>query len=297
MTLLHGTRVSNERLIFVKNVPSYVPDDQIAELFAPYHPVSFKNIYKGSSITTIVVGFRSTGDAARAQRETDGKPLGSAVIKVEIYEPRRSIRYLREHEQAKIPLDVEEEDDTELPGEEIVPKEVSTHFPPLYPAPVELPSTAPQSTTWARIASNQRAQGVTNAPAITKADEAHTPASTPIVTPQIPIVVPVEALEPEPQALQPSSSPSVSLNNSITSVMSAPPAHDDSSDGNEETEIGYYARKCHEILGWAQHSSNNIQEMQLGLGEPADTTVRIRYRHCGGCTFCKMRERNCSRLG
>ena len=102
MPLLPGTRASNERIVFVKNVPSYVPSDQIAELFAPYKPLSIKNIYKGSSITTIVVGFGSRSDAVRAQRNTDGKSLGSAVIKVEMYEQRRSLRYIKGQEQANL---------------------------------------------------------------------------------------------------------------------------------------------------------------------------------------------------
>ncbi|XP_014554901.1 hypothetical protein COCVIDRAFT_103790 [Bipolaris victoriae FI3] len=260
MTLVAGTRVSNERLIFVKNVPSYVADDQVEELFSPYRPVSYKNIYKGSSITTIVVGFRTTSDAARAQRETDGKCLGSAIIRVEMYEQRRSIRYIRDHGYNSTPWDVEEdegeEEYEEEPYEEVPPKEATAGFSPYYPAPVKLSSTAAQGTTWAHIASRQHTQGVTNAPAITKADSAPSPASTPI-------------------------------------AISEPAAHDEtSSDGAHEPESEHQVMRWSEILRWAEHSSGDgIQEMQSRPYVPIDTMVRIRQVHCRDCAFCKSMER------
>ncbi|EUC30343.1 hypothetical protein COCCADRAFT_104123 [Bipolaris zeicola 26-R-13] len=298
MTLVAGTRVSNERLIFVKNVPSYVADDQVEELFSPYRPVSYKNIYKGSSITTIVVGFRTTSDAARAQRETDGKCLGSAIIRVEMYEQRRSIRYIRDHGYNSTPWDVEEdegeEEYEEEPYEEVPPKEATAGFSPYYPAPVKLSSTAAQGTTWAHIASRQHTQGVTNAPAITKADSAPSPASTPIATPQIPTVIPVKPIEAEAQVTQPSSPvAAVSPSNNTTIAISEPAAHDEpSSDGAHEPESEHQVMRWSEILRWAEHSSGDgIQEMQSRPYVPIDTMVRIRQVHCRDCAFCKSMER------
>ncbi|KAJ5063541.1 hypothetical protein J3E74DRAFT_287830 [Bipolaris maydis] len=278
MTLLPGTRVSNERLIFVKNVPSYVDDDQVAELFSPYRPVSYKNIYKGSSITTIVVGFRTTGDAARAQRETDGRCLGSAIIKVEMYEQRRSIRYIRDHGNNSTPWDVEQEEgyEAEQPDEEVPPKEVTTNFSPLYPAPVKLSSTATQGTTWAHIASNRYTQGVTKEPAIIKADSAPSPASTPIATPQISTAILVKPIEAEAQD-SPPSSPVVVVSPGDTTIVatSEPLVRDEpSSDGTHEPQTEYQIMRWSGILKWAQHVGNDgTQEMQSGPVAPIDTTL------------------------
>lgn len=298
MTLLSGTRASNDRLVFVKNVPSYVADNQVAELFSPYRPVSYKNIYKGSSITTIVVGFRTMSDAARAQRETDGRCLGSAIIKVEMYEQRRSIRYIRDHGYNSTPWDVEEEEEEECeaeqPDEEVLPKEVTVHFSPLYPAPVKLSSTATQGTTWAHIASNQRIQGVAKAPAITKADSVPSPASTLIATPQISTAIPVKPIEPEAQVAEPSSPVvAVSPGDTTTIAISEPPTRDEpSSNGTHESETEYQIMRWSGILRWAQHSgSDGIQEMQSRPFVPIDTTVRIRQIHCRDCAFCKSMER------
>ncbi|USP79517.1 uncharacterized protein yc1106_06791 [Curvularia clavata] len=293
MALLPGSKASNERLVFVKNVPSYVPQEQIAKLFSPYHPISTKNIYKGSSITTIVIGFRSASDAARAQRTTDGKSLGNAVIKVEMYEQRRSIRYLRDHGHTNLPSEADEEvDETERPGKGFTPKEAPAHFPPLYPAPVKIPSTAPQGNTWARIASNQRAQGATNAPAITPADEERTPVSTPVATPRIPTAMPIKPFDVKHQTPDSSPPAAVSLGNATPDAIFIPPDIPPSpEDMRTETEIEYRIRRWGEILGWAQSSSSDVaQSMQSEPFEPLDTTARIQHRHARHCAFCMRRE-------
>ncbi|EUC48485.1 hypothetical protein COCMIDRAFT_33971 [Bipolaris oryzae ATCC 44560] len=300
MTLHAGTRVPNDRLIFVKNVPSYVADDQVTDLFSPYRPVSYKNIYKGSNITTIVVGFRSTSDAARAQRETDGSCLGNAVIKVEMYEQRRSIRYIRDHGyDSSVPWEVGEQEEgysyeDEQPDEEVPSKEVTAHFSPLYPAPVKLSSTAAQGTTWAHIASSHYTQAVTKEPAITKADSAPSPASTPIATPQITTAIPVKPIEPEAQvSAPPSPVVAVSPSDTTTIAISEPSVRDESSgDGAHGPETEHQIMRWSGIMKWAQDSGGDgIQEMQSRPYVPLDTAVRIRQVHCRDCAFCKSMER------
>lgn len=155
MPLLSAAKAPNERLIFVKNVPTYVPEEEIAALFAPYNPISIKNVYKDSSITTIVVAFRSKPDAARAQHETDKTRLGSAEIKVELYEQRRSVRYIRDQGQANRASISPEKEQNEQPGH-LGPEGDSPSFPPLPPVPDKSHNAVLQTNTWAHIVSTLR---------------------------------------------------------------------------------------------------------------------------------------------
>ncbi|KAL6154225.1 hypothetical protein ACJBU6_07503 [Exserohilum turcicum] len=300
MPLLPGTRASNERLVFVKNVPSYVPEDQIAELFAPYKPLSIKNIYKGSSITTIVVGFGSRSDAVRAQRNTDGKSLGSAVIKVEMYEQRRSLRYIKGQEQANLassageeegPEQHEEEDKEEEEEEEEAQEEARPYFPPLEPVRIKTPNAIPRGITWARIAGTQFAQGAISTPANLKADDAQTPSSTPIRTPQTPVDMPIKPFNPKDQAPDSPSPAPMSLGDATPDAIFVPPTLDALSNADGESEAEYGLRRWTEILGWAQNNTGDNTYATHAPAEPFGTTARIQYRHSRDCAFCRKRER------
>lgn len=294
MSLLPGTRASNERLVFVKNVPSYVPEEQIADLFAPYNPISIKNIYKGSSITTIVVGFGSRSDAVRAQRNTDGKSLGSAVIKVEMYEQRRSLRYIRGQEQSNLVSSVAEDEPEQVQEEEEEEEEAQEarpYFPPLEPVPARAPNAIPQGITWARIAGNLFATPAVNTPANANADDEHTPASTPIITPETLAAMPIQPLKPKTQAPDsPSPAPPISLRDSTPDAIFVPPNVDSSSSNTDvESETEYGIKRWGEILGWAQNNTGDSYDTHAPF-EPFATTARIQFRHGRDCAFCKKRE-------
>ncbi|KAI0605286.1 hypothetical protein TUN205_10469 [Pyrenophora tritici-repentis] len=90
----------NAHLIFVKNVPGHLWAEGIPRLFNEYKPLETKNIFPGNSITTVVLRFSSHAEALRAKEGVHDKRLGNAVLRTEMYEDRRSIRFNRAPEQA-----------------------------------------------------------------------------------------------------------------------------------------------------------------------------------------------------
>ena len=108
-----NTRSQNSHLIFVKNVPGDLANEGIPKLFDEYKPLVIKNIYPHSSVTTMVLSFRSRAEAIRAKEGGQDKRLGNAVLRTEMYEDRRSIRFNRGQGQAKGKANNNESDDTE----------------------------------------------------------------------------------------------------------------------------------------------------------------------------------------
>ncbi|RAR02655.1 hypothetical protein DDE83_008510 [Stemphylium lycopersici] len=310
MPLFSAAKARNERLIFVKNVPTYVPEEEIAALFAPYNPISIKNVYKDSSITTIVVAFRSKPDAARAQHDIDKTRLGSAEIKVEVYEQRRSLRYIRDQGQANRASINPEKEQKEQPGH-LGPEGDSPSFPPLPPVSVKPLNTGPQNNTWAHVAGTRAARIATKAPPSpvpatpTKAGNTTQTTNlppTPTATPHIPIAVPRKLFAPatpgEPLQPQTDSSPPIggavlhSLGDSTPDgipILSPATLLSPSIQPRPETEMEYKIRRWGEIMGCAQNNNTLLGEANVPVG-PLETTLRIRERHCRDCVFCMKRE-------
>jgi len=148
------TRSQNSHLIFVKNVPGDLAEEGIPKLFNEYRPLAIKNIYPYSSVTTMVLSFRSRAEAIRAKEGGHDKRLGNAVLRTEIYEDRRSIRFNRGQAQVKGKANNNETDDTEdaeAPAYTIRNKPRSKRVLLAAKAP-----TTVAGKSWAKVASKPR---------------------------------------------------------------------------------------------------------------------------------------------
>ncbi|KAI4674282.1 uncharacterized protein J4E84_010657 [Alternaria hordeiaustralica] len=300
MPLNNGAKAANEHLIFVKNVPGYIETDELKRMYESYNPTSLKNVYPNSNVTTIVVGFRTKAEAARAQEETDQTRIANVILKVEMYNQRQSVRYLRDQGQASRPLGMAEQDE---PGyfDEPAQEDAPVFTPPLEPYVARDPAAAPQGTTWADIAGN-RAAPVKHTTKLEGTDSPATVPSTPNFTPRMPIAVPQKLPPGQPQ---PGSSPppaAVSLGHSTPEALTIPPAvtdvsTDSGSEATDETdENEEHDRMISDIAIWqatAQWANETVGYQSPGQQvEPLDTTARIRQRHCRDCVFCQMRNRS-----
>jgi hypothetical protein len=297
MPLLDSPKAPDEHLIFVKNVPGYVGTDTIRSMFDKYNPTSVKNVYPNSNVTTVVVGFRTKAEAARAQEETDQTRLEHVVLKVEIYNQRQSVRYLRDHGQPNRPLGAAKEDEPGYLNAKPAQEEASIFTPPLEPHVAKDPATAPRGTTWADIAGNRHAQ-VKEVPKAGAADSPATGPSTPTSTPHIPIAVPRKLFAPGHRNANSPPQAALSLGHSTPEALAIPPSPSarstDTSTASTTDEIGARVRAWDNIASWQAVTqwaieSSSHQPTRYSV-EPLDTTARIRARHCADCAFCRLRE-------
>lgn len=285
-------KAAEKHLIFVKNIPTYMARSTIPALYNEYGAFNVKNVYPESSITTAVVSFRTKDEAARAQEETDGMRLNDVILRVEMYERHRSVRFLRGNGQANRPLSVTEEEDSAGSQEE-VPYDTNTAYtsPPKLVMP-GLPDNAPGGTTWARIAAIKSAR-ITKIPP--NEPEAHPPedpataSSTPAATPRIKVAVPHITFPPgpaHPSPHPPKASPDQPHYPDSAAVLSSPT----NTGGTQyETELGV-DRELNKLLDTMSLAGDVRQN--VAAWEPIDTTELIRWRHCQGCYFCKLRMRS-----
>jgi len=298
MPLPHSFKAPNEHLIFVKNVPGYLATDEIRSLFTKYNPASVKNVYPNSNVTTIVIGFRTKDEAARAQAETDQTRLAHVVLKVEIYNRRQSVRYLRDQGQANRPRGAVQEDEMEYFDEEPAQKDKLVITPPRGLHVTKDLTAAPQgTTTWADIAGNRRAP-VNEAPTVPEVDSPATTDSTPITTPLMPTVVPEKFFAPDPeQKSSPRPPPAaISLGYSTPEVLAVPPLLSfRSTDTCSTDEIEDQVKRLGDIASWttvAQWATETSDQQPPHFPlDPLDTTARIRAMHCLNCAFCRLRGR------
>jgi hypothetical protein len=297
MPLNHGAKAANEHLIFVKNVPGYIGTDAIRGIFEKYNPMSVKNVYPNSNVTTVVVGFRTKAEATRAQEETDQTRLSNVVLKVEMYNQRQSVRYLRDQGQANRPLGMVKDDEAEYFDEEPSQEDAPVSTPPLEPYVARDFTVAPQGTTWADIAGNRLAP-VKEAPKMGGADSTTTAPCTPTSTPRMPIAVPQKLFAPSHQQSETSPPPAaVSLGYSTPDAVAIPPPLSGrSTDTSSTDEMEERVRKFGEIVNWQAVTqwateSSNYRDAR-GEVEPFDTTARIRARHRRDCLFCRKREQS-----
>ena len=149
-----NTRSQNAHLIFVKNVPGDLAHEGIPKLFGEYKPLVIKNIYPNSSVTTMVLSFRSHAEAIRAKEGGQDKRLGNAMLRTEMYEDRRSIRFNRGQGQAQGKANNNEpydSEDTEAPAYTIRNKARSKKGLVAAKAPNTI-----ADKSWARVAGKPR---------------------------------------------------------------------------------------------------------------------------------------------
>ncbi|KAF1938710.1 hypothetical protein EJ02DRAFT_16184 [Clathrospora elynae] len=290
-------RVANQQhLIFVKNVPGYLVKDAIPKLFSRYNPIDIKNVYPYSKDTTVVVSFRTKHEAARAQQETDQVRLDSVILRVESYNKKRSVRFIRENGHVNRQLGDVDEDEPEDDSEETAHDNIPVYTLPLDLVNVKDLKTTPKGTTWADIAGNRRRQVDSNAPTVVEAEEEPVPATvptTPTTTPRISVAVPHELSTPGFEhldhlrpAIPPPIAPSLSAHTAVSPPLYTLP------DSPCEADVEENIRKQKEVAEWAQKASV-VQETPdtPATYEHIDSTERIRWKHCQNCAFCKMRDR------
>jgi hypothetical protein len=272
-----------EHLIFVKNVPAYLANRSIPDLYGEYDPVRFKNVYPHSDITTVVIGFRTHEEAVHAQQETDGVRLESVVLRVEMYNKHRSVRYLQENRTKGRPLgatynDFEEEED----GEEAVTPKPEYLLP--FGAATEKTSGA---KTWARIAGNNRASNgmMPLPPPVNAMNTRHptpvddTAKSTPtfvVAAPYTTTLIKIEAT------------------NSEASTTKTPPEHSPKMPSIEVARCESDVEEDHKTKSRPAITKANrpMPSNLFAPWEPINSTQRFSLLHCRDCTFCKMRERS-----
>ncbi|KAG9187599.1 hypothetical protein G6011_05470 [Alternaria panax] len=298
MPLPHVSKAPNEHLIFVKNVPGYLATDEIRILFAKYNPASVKNVYPNSNVTTVVIGFRTKDEAAHAQAGTDQTRLAHVILKVEMYNQRQSVRYLRDRGQVLRPRGAAQDDEAGYFDEELGQEEGSVFTPPTELYVAKDPITAPQGTTWADIAGNRRAL-VDEAPTMLEVDSLATTESTPISTPHLSIAVPQELFAPGLEHKNFSHTPPavVSLGYSTPEALAIPPPLSSrSTTTSSADDIGKRVRRLGDITSWetvAQWANESSGHKPARFpAEPLDTTARIQAMHCRSCAFCQLRDRS-----
>lgn len=150
-------KITDEYLIFAKNIPRHMSDRTI-ELFESYNPTGFRNIYPHSSMTTIVFSFSNQIDADTAQREMDQMRLDHVILKVERhknYPSMQSKRSGQEDFQSSCFLEKSYKtgsgdellEDSRHSGSSVSDHQLFTDI-----EPVQNPATAGDNTTWANIA-------------------------------------------------------------------------------------------------------------------------------------------------
>jgi hypothetical protein len=308
----------NKHLIFVKNVPGYLAKDTIPKLFVKYNPMSVKNVYPNSSITTVVLAFPNAAEAAQAQRETDQMRVHNVILRVEGYNKQLSVRYLRENGLVGRPLGAvgDEADEHEADEGGYTHDETewvglpSTATAPAKEDPVKIPGDAPRGTTWANIAgSTKQAQAAVEAellvPPETKVKEKCDPnlaPTTPVATPHISVAVPDITWPSTPKYTEslPHTTPSTTppfllprskrtLSPGMLNRLCLKPHEQDIEDSNVEPN----RNSSFDVGGWLQKA--DTVKYTPAAYSPCDPTEMIRARHCQDCAFCKMREESRAR--
>ena len=249
------TKAPSQHLIFVKNVPTYLAKYTIPDIYNGYGALGVKNVYPEGSITTAVVSFRTDKDAVRAQIETDGMRLDNVILRVELFNKQRSVRFLRENGLTKRPLDdiVEDYEESAQGEEGYDAGSERTSFDGNVAS--TLPDDAVKDTTWARVVANNNPT-----PTTAKRPKAHR------------VVLPGKAA--------PHKDPSQS------GIIPSPTAKDSNTSYKTDFE-GNSARD--QLLEATTKAVVVVRD--VNTWEPIDTTERIRQRHCKLCFFCRLRKR------
>ncbi|KAH8722971.1 hypothetical protein GQ44DRAFT_774495 [Phaeosphaeriaceae sp. PMI808] len=273
------SKVKEEHLIFVKNVPGYMAKSVIPDLYEEYEPLRVKNVYPDGNITTVVVAFQSYEEARYAQQATDGMFLEDVVLRVEMYSKHLSVRFLREGRNTKQvknlkvrtkEVDVEDWswEDSIDPGEPVKEQENEPGNPQKQAA-----------GTWAEVAKKARQPGIRIFPAsIISPSQKHVSA-----------VKEVDEVTVIPSTVRASSASTAdNASSEITETRrtsSDIPITLSSNSSGSEKDIAANSRSPTAIR------PTMVSREISAAWEPIDSTERIRQRHCADCSFCKMRMR------
>lgn len=274
----------SEHQIFVKQVPKDTAKSTLPDLFAPYNPQSFRNLYPDSYNTTVVLSFSTHDEASLAYRDTNGMRLDNTVLRVEMWNEQRTTRATGAAEDVgaahsgvsilklatlQHPTPVEDFERTDSPF-------ADTGSPRLKPG---------DGFTWAQVAGPKR-------PPAAAAAATNRPSTPPLLhpvagnTPSVPIV---ESLQPqvieEPQEKAPSGSPAT-----------PPTCTEGTAYGEGETVEGG-SEVVADTPKVAQHDESIVTQAQLtsppvhSAWDSTNTSDRIARAHCRNCGFCQARLR------
>ncbi|KAH7381398.1 hypothetical protein DE146DRAFT_285297 [Phaeosphaeria sp. MPI-PUGE-AT-0046c] len=272
------TKFKDEHHIFVKNVPADLGTAAVPNLFEHYKPTRIKNVYPTSNITTIVVTFATHEEAQQAQEDIDGMRLEHVVLRVEMYNKRRSIRYLKETRNTHRPHqgyveeedydeDYEEEYETEYKEEvKRCAKPVATYALPFGPARQDSP------TTWARIVGKSRGTGMDPLPAPAVSAQSGGPS----------LMNGAECTEQSPEVAMPhQDNEAASTDHSSADVLSP------SSETSSSTDAEPDQKTPNHLLDAKPDTA--VRASIFVPWESFNSTKRIVQRHCRDCAFCKKR--------
>lgn len=270
MPRAHTTKFKDEHHIFVKNVPADLGIAAVPRLFEQYKPTRIKNVYPTSNITTIVVTFATYEEAEQAKEDIDGIRLDNVVLRVEMYDKRRSLRYLKETRTTHRPRlgYVEEEYDDDYEEEEEEPEV------PVYVRPSGTPRQgSPGITTWAGIVGNDHCTGMAPLSALAHAVQTEYP-------------TPVNEGHRAKQTIEqlPSHVDDGVPLSEHGSLDVLPPSTETTSTTDSEPK-----RKTGKQLLCIRSPGTFKRTSIFVPWESFDSTERIVQRHCRDCAFCKKR--------
>jgi hypothetical protein len=280
MPSAHTTKSKDEHLIFVKNVPADLAIAAIPELFAPYEPERIKNVYPKSDITTVVVGFQTHEEASQAQQDTDGMRLENVVLRVEMYNKHRSVRFLREARTKCRPPGVVEDDFQEGYEDESPPE-------PVYTLPFgRAQKSQTGRATWADIVGKDgQARMATLPAAAITSPQTHPTLLNPGVLPAPQIQSAVPRIYFAPETIE-----------ATTAIVSTDDVPSHSPNASFINVASYYGdvednRKTKKRIGTTK-IDRTVRTSIFAPWEPISTSQRISKRHCRDCVFCQMRMRS-----
>jgi hypothetical protein len=279
MPRAQNTKAKDEHLIFVKNVPAELAITAIPDLYAQFEPARIKNVYPTSDITTVVVGFETHEEANQAQQETDGMRFENVLLRVEMYNKHRSVRFLRETRKTHRPRGAVDEDYEEL-VEDVEQAAEAEYVLPFGQAQGD----APRITTWAKVVGNKNnATGMTPLPA-----PAVAATRPPTPTDQTPISTPI--FEVAISCFDTTTKTNVASSDLASNDDDVPPR----SPHTSSSEIAGYEGDVEDNQKTKKRQPREKVDMHMrisifGPWHSVNTNRNISRRHCQGCFFCKMR--------
>lgn len=287
----YTTKFKDEHHVFVKNVPAELGIAAVPGLFEQYKPTRIKNVYPTSNITTIVVTFGTYEEAEQAQEDIDGIRLENVVLRVEMYDQRRSVRYIKET-QTRNPRTRRAHRPHMGYAEETYDEEYEQEAEELeeavYVRPAAMPRRAsPGITTWANIVGNDRGTGMTPLPAPAKAVQTTDPTLTPDPTP---------ANDNDTQYCDHTHEPAIPYVSDDTassehgSIDVLPPSWETASltDSTTSPTDSELVRLMKETV--LKNKPKPVVRTSIFVPwESFDSTERLVQRHCRDCVFCQKR--------
>lgn len=305
MPLPLRTKFTNEHLIFLKNVPTYVSKEAISDIYDQYGANGMKSIYPNGPLTTIVVAFHKKQDAVVAQQETDGMKLENVIVRVEMQKSRRSFRLSRSVGPTNGRAGGTKFEDNQSTFSEVCSQyqtlgtDVDYKTAPEATLSAPTPNFSTEVSVWPQLIPRQNASATmppSDASKYISPQSASIPSATPAATPRVQIAIPNKLFAPqatEAYATK-SESPIVSEAASESTIVAHPIAENTqtSSEDKKESVIKGFPEHIKEKKSVPFPEAENFGSSQANVGvwDPIDTTERIRQRHRQNCAFCRKRN-------